>query len=101
MDKLCALLKSMKFYPVLGTTEYAGGNSKPVEVKKGKPLTWDRNNGVAVVYDEDGCPWIKEGFMQPGGCGGLTINQYILTRGAYVPHSNDGGYFVREVLPKL
>ena len=65
-------------------------------VKCGEPLSWDHKNDVTVVYDEKGEPWIKQGqlFLED-------FKTVMLSRGAHVPHSNDGGYFVSEVLPTM
>ena len=62
--------------------------------------------GVNVIYDEAGRPWITnsavaiKAFNQAITEGRLEGEPH-LTRGAHVPHSNDGGHFVREVLPEL
>ena len=86
------------FFSALGTTEVVGAGARGTVVGLGTPLTTDYNNGVYVVYDETGRPWIKRNVTTEDG---LHFAQFNLKRGAYVPHSNDGGYFVREVLPKL
>ncbi|MFA5173126.1 MAG: hypothetical protein WC435_01855 [Candidatus Paceibacterota bacterium] len=94
---VCRLI-DLGFFSALGTTEYPGGGNVGSYVEKGKPFTWDKNNGVTVVYDERGWPWIGRSLEPP-----LQGENYYfaLTRGAYVPHSNDGGHFIQEVLPTL
>lgn len=94
---LVGRLIDLGFFSALGTLENKGGGIR-MFVIKGKPLTWDKNNGITVVYDEKGWPWIGAGLEPP--LKGENY-QYDLTRGAYVPHSNDGGQFVQEVLPIL
>lgn len=98
-SKLSCALLGLGFFSVLGTTEHAGGSGQEVIVKRGTPFTWDYNNGVTVVYDEEGRPWIRRGSV--GSEEIATLPPCTINPGAYVPHSNDGGYFVREVLPNL
>ena len=88
-------LKNRGFKNVLGTFETdSEGIISPVEC--GDPLSWDHQNDVIVIYDEKGQPWIKYGeiFLE-------NFETVMLSRGAHVPHSNDEGYFVREVLPTM
>lgn len=91
-----------RFFWVLGTFENSGlMTNGGCYVVRGAPLTWDQNNGVVVVYDEEGRPWITRRNREVD----LIIETYSrdfgLQRGAYVPHSNDGGLFVKEVIEKL
>lgn len=94
-DRLSQKLAAAGFFCALGSTEYLGGQS--VVVERGAPRRYDWNNGVSVVYDEDGTPWIKHGRVDLEEFG----LDHWSDRGAHVPHSNDGGHFVREVLPGL
>lgn len=91
-------LVNMGFKPVFNTTETFGGNKQALVLWGHSPLSWGYNNGVAVVYDEDDRPWLKHRLtgeeMRKLHATGMPSN-------AYVPHSNDGGRFVREVLPNL
>lgn len=96
-SKLSHKLLDIGFFSALGTSE------EEVHVGRRTPNTYDSNNGVTVVYDEEGRPWIVrndhlDGVMEKFQ---IVIAEHSLKRGAYVPHSNDGGYFVHEVLPKL
>ena len=102
-NKISNELLDQGFFSALGTTEHAGGDGRGHIVKRDKPFTWDYNNGVTAVYDEEGRPWIKLGYGWSGGRAILHITgcEKHLVRGAHVPHSNDGGEFIREVLPKL
>lgn len=104
--KLSHVLLDLGLFCALGTTERSGVELKLV--KKGMPYTTDTNNGVSVVYDEAGRPWVMR--LQEAGSLGypgkeiqacLDENGKELKRGAYVPHSNDGGHFMREVLPMI
>ena len=101
-DKLSHKLLDLGFFSALGTTERSAGQPDGFLVKRGTPNTFDYNNGVVVVYDEMGRPWLKPG---PGGVLVEEIheirNEYSLTIGAHVPHSNDGGRFAHEILPTL
>ncbi len=86
------------FFCALGTTEHPGMTQPGVIVKKGTPFTWDYNNGTFVVYDEAGRPWITgdRAVMDR-----FEVACHQLSRGAYVPHSNDSGHFIRAILPTL
>ena len=95
-DKLSHKLIDLGFFSVLGTTEHAGGGRDGFLVKRGTPNTCDYNNGVSVIYDETGRPWIFRGSL-----GSDMVASFNLKRGAHVPHSNDGGHFVHEVVNKL
>lgn len=105
--KLSHRLIDNGFFCALGTTEKPAGN--PTIVKRGEPCRFDTNNGVIVVNDEDGRPWIQrmESFTTEqhravfGEDFQYGVNPNNLKRGTYVPHSNDGGYFVINVLSAL
>ena len=100
-DKLSHKLIDLGFFSVLGTTEHAGGGRDGFLVKRGTPNTFDGNNGVSVVYDETGCPWILRGGTVSLNTWNTLVRPFNLRRGAHVPHSNDGGRFVHEVVAKL
>ncbi len=99
-SKLSHILIDLGFFSALGTSEHLGMTPEECHVKRGQPNTQDYNNGVQVVYDENGRPWIIHGSKVDD-----TVQQglwdFNLSRGAYVPHSNDGGYFIREIAMKL
>lgn len=94
-SQLSQVLLNRKFMPVYGTTERVGSQQKLVLL--GTPFTWDKNNGISVVYDEEGQPWIKRGDLDLS----QFSNCQTITRGAYVPHSNDGGIFASQVLDQM
>ncbi len=76
------------FYPVLGTFEHNG-----LKVAPGEPLTWGCNNGILVIYDDGGMPWItRRSKVQEHPM----VRQLLrsLRAGTYVPHSNDGGEYL-------
>ena len=81
-------LREDGFIAVERSTERVAGDSKRIE--KGAPFTWDANNGVTVVYDERGQPWVKKGNLNIRGG---------FRRGAYVPYSNDGGASINRLFP--
>ena len=110
-SKLSHKLLDLGFFSALGTSEHPGGRDEELHVRRGRPNTQDSNNGVTVVYDEDGRPWIRsidsaaEEFQRDRvGYRGTLASLFLehdLHQGAYVPHSNDGSHFVREVIPTL
>jgi hypothetical protein len=100
-EPLSQKLKAAGFYYALGTYEnyYDIEKNKYVSakerVKKGEPYHSGYNNGVTVVYDEEGRPWVKSGFVNTK----TTFSDVSKLRfdGAYVPHSNDGGHFMKSI----
>ena len=103
-SKLSHKLIDLGFFSALGTSETSKGKmGEYVYVKRGKPRTYDSNNGVTVVYDEDGRPWIIITFAisKVAVSFNEAVLEHNLQRGAYVPHSNDGCYFIHKVIPKL
>ena len=88
------------FLPVLGSVEFSFGSlgsirhgNMPTVVAKGVPRTWDSNNGVMVIYDEVGHPWIRSTKYFTEEWVRDLMTRYNLRQGAIVPHSNDGGTF--------
>lgn len=82
-------LRGQGFMKVLDIPENIGGVVHNIE--RGVPLTWDTNNGVTVVYDERGKPWVRRGTFEIAGG---------FTRGAHVPMSNDGGAAMGRLFPQ-
>jgi hypothetical protein len=103
--RLSQNLLNFGFTSVLGTIEYPGMSAHFVHV--GEPLKYDTNNGMVVVYDEEGRPWIttmddpRLEYADELGNFANMMRSFGVERGAYVPHSNDGGYYQREVLANL
>ena len=95
--KLSHTLLDLGFFSALGTTERIGGEETLVERRA--PNAWDYNNGALVVYDEAGRPWILPGEKFNDDTRDA-IGKFGLKRGAYVPHSNDGGGFIHTVVKK-
>ncbi len=102
-------LLDAEFLCAFGTVEYIRGYK--YYVGRGTSLTYDTNNGVLAVYDEEGRPWVTK-FVNPhkndptviSGSDewlGRLCKEYRLRRGAHVPHSNDGGRFMNSILPNL
>ncbi len=104
--KLSHLLLDAGWFCALGSPEYHPQLPLRALVKCRTPFTYDKNNGVNVIYDEAGRPWITNSeeairaFNQAITEGRLE-SELHLTRGAYVPHSNGGEYFMRVALPEL
>ncbi|MBI2050854.1 MAG: hypothetical protein HYT31_03530 [Parcubacteria group bacterium] len=104
MGKLSHRLLDLGLFCALGTSEHPGHSEEEQHVKHGTPNTFDCNNGVVVIYDEEGRPWIKSvrDVTDEVRRALWTLNYtFNVQHGAYVPHSNDGGHFVRTVLPTL
>ena len=99
-SKLSHTLLDLGFFLALGTSEHPATTKEEIHVGHGTPNTFDSNNGVMVVYDEMGRPWILRNNHVPDEFV-RKVQEYCLKRGAYVPHSNDGGHFICKVLPKL
>ena len=80
------------FFWALGSTELPGGTS--VMVGCGQARSADSNNGVSVVYDEKGEPWVRR---RPITCEerDWLLNHGVSFEGAYVPHSNGGDWIDR------
>jgi hypothetical protein len=100
MGKLSHTLIDYGFFSALGTTEREGLPGQRI-IERGTPKTWDRNNGVFVVNDEIGRPWIVRVSITSIDIIETLNREFPLQQGANVPHSNDGGHFVRCVLPIL
>lgn len=100
MGNLSHKLIDLGFFSALGTSEYFDGKKSKFHVTRGTPNTYGYNNGVCAIYDEEGRPWILQGSRITDDMS-RELCLYSLKRGAYVPHSNDGGYFVHEVMTRL
>ena len=66
--------------------------------KWGTPFSWDYNNGITVVYDEMGRPWVIQGRDLLEKVERNLIREFSLLRGAFVPNSSDGGKFAHDSL---
>ncbi len=103
--KLSHKLLDSGFFSALGTLQVrcVGMKQRDEELRvgRGTPYTWDWNNGVIAIYDEDGRPWINVRNVQTNDMAQKLACSHGLQRGAYVPHSNDGGHFVRRIIPDL
>src|SRR3989344_2462843 len=84
------LFQSEMWLPVLFS------NDKGHLVEFGEPNTWDVNNGTVVVYDQKGWPWVRQWCGLASAQVDVIVKMFNIKRGAYVPHSNDGGRFIRE-----
>lgn len=101
--KLSDLLTGLHFFYALGTTEHVATKAKLVT--QGKPFSFDTNNGVMVICSESGAPWIaltkrlNEHDPQKLIAGQIRgwLFAGLMIRGAYVPHSNDGGRFIQRI----
>lgn len=100
-SELSHKLLDLGFFSALGTTETVGAGEKRF-VERQSPRTLDINNGVMVVVDDEGRPWImKVRRMEMVAMYHDVFTKFNFRRGTYVPHSNDGGHFVDDVLPAL
>jgi hypothetical protein len=102
-DKLSHRLLELGFFPALGTSEYLGLTPKETHVKRGTPNTHNYNNGTTMICDELGRPWlipanvVHDNAQLRSSVEGLK-HEFALQLGGYVPHSNDGGKFLRSVI---
>ena len=79
-------------------------------VKSGVAYTFDFNNGICAVYDENSHAWVlPERLFTDAMAIALFKSRYHsrwtykgvpLDRGARVPHSNDGGAWAARTFPK-
>ena len=99
MNKLATALLALGFIPVLGTTEACG--HERYLVNRGAPKKFDVHNGVIVVYDEIGVPWIATQANISIRQMRELAREHRIIDGAYVPHSNDGGRFIRGNVPSV
>ena len=106
MGQVFDLLNNSGFFSALGTIERYLGEDRLV--RRGTPLTHGRNNGILVIYDDQGWPWvILARKLSTRWWIAMSFNTYHnsdlvdFRPGAYVPHSNDGGHFMLEILPDL
>lgn len=100
MGKLSHKLLDLGFFSALGTTE-EGKTDNRRSVGRGTPFTADKNQGTFVIYDENGWPWIKRTVELDLDALRAVTDEFPVKLGAYVPHSNDSGYFVRIRIPSL
>lgn len=95
MGPLATALFSLGFIPALGTIE-KGFHGDATPVVKGKRKMYDSCNGVLVIYDELGAPWIIRCDLLEEGSLKEIISKHRLGKGIYVPYANDGGRFFRD-----
>lgn len=101
MGKLSHTLIDNDFFSALGTMEISHLTRKPAMVSRGVEFRFDKNNGVIVVYDEAARPWIRHTSKDALEIVEKLRKEFDLIQGIYVPHSNDGGHFIRIVVPIL
>jgi hypothetical protein len=93
MSNITLDLKYLGYVNVCGMREVVSG-AMIISVRQGEPLTWYWYNGVVVVYDEQGNPWIKKepfkDFRFPN----------LKQRRVNVPFSNDPEGLARLFPPK-
>lgn len=93
MGKLSDDLLELGFSLVLDRLEYPGGRKEGTKVSCGTAKTFDHNNGVTVVYDQEGRPWVIQGKRLVYGTMDRLRRYHSLQHGAYVPFSNGGRWF--------
>lgn len=96
-------LRKLGMFMCLNTNETPGIGNETRKVGRGEPNRFGLNNGVYAVFDEHGNPWIAgaSSFRGFGDQLNQLAKRFGLESGCYVPHSNDGGYFIRHVMPSL
>ena len=93
-------LADLGFTSTLGTREESLtlDQNKEIKANPEKAFRHGHNNGVFVVYDHRGIPWIRRGYLNPAEQSELELKDEL--RGVYVPHSNDCGMWVQKFLDK-
>lgn len=91
---LSSTLSQLGFAQVTGTNETVEGVAQ--RIIKGDPYTYDGSGNTVVVYDEFGEAWVKLCTLTELPTCYETIFEHDLKRGAYVPHSSDGGVWIRN-----
>lgn len=76
------------FFCALGTMEKPP-NGPLVMVRPGAPLQVGSENGILVIYDEKGDPWIRRGLLSYNEKRWLFGRKGVIIGNAYVPHSED------------
>lgn len=92
MSRIQMALVALNFIPVLGTFESVGGEL--ILVARVAPLRHGYNNGVFVMYDETGAPWVAAWSATLDDELKKLCREFGFKGPAYVPHSNDGGAFM-------
>lgn len=83
------------FRCALGTSEPTCDGHATIKCSPNLAYRYDVNNGVLVVYDDIGAPWIAAKNEVSTEKLDELIVSYGLRLGAYVPHSNDNGHFAK------
>lgn len=101
MSTLQEQLVALGFLDVTGTREQCGGREVIVGIAPpDQRLRRDTNNGTRVVVDDHGHSWVQP-YNIDSDREKLAVLLDQLRYGAYVPHSNDGGKFIRSAWPWL
>ncbi len=100
MTSLIQQLLALGFIPAINTSE-AGFHGRLTSVREGIPNRFGRNNGVVAVYDEQGRPWVALASTIDEEELERFLAEYNFPNGVYVPHSNDGGAFIRGRMPSV
>jgi hypothetical protein len=91
---LSLLLSQLGFVQVTGSTEIIAGVAR--RSAKGTPYTYDGSGNTVVVYDQFGEAWVRLGQLTELSTCYDAIFAHKLCQGAYVPHSSDGGVWIRD-----
>ena len=95
-SQLVRVLQFFGFLCVNGFTEKtAPGMRAPVTPKKPSTYGYNQSQGLTVVYDEVGRPWVRPGYIKPE-----FISPYLGDDNVYTPFSRDGGEWVRNTFGK-
>lgn len=108
MFELSTALKAAKFVLCHQGKDRVAGSLCTIET--GTPFSFEFNNGMAAIYDEQGHAWVIPCRLFTDAVAiALFRSKYHsrweyqgerLKKGAYVPHSNDGGAWAKENFPK-
>lgn len=87
--KISQYLVGRGFFCAVGVVEFPAGGSRTIQY--GEARRSDSNNGVTVVYDESGAPWVRS---RPVSCEerDWLLDHGVKFQSCYVPLSNGGDW---------
>lgn len=86
------------FRCVLGASENTHVGPAVIKSAPNMAKRYDTNNGMLVIYDETGAPWVAAVEEVSRSTLDRLIEAHSLRLGAYVPCSNDNGAFLSGLL---
>lgn len=93
-DKIGHELLDAGFLPVLGTSEQSATDKGYILVRRGTKRSYAQRNGIIVVSDNQGIPWINWETVETIIMLKKMIKDHHLRHRLHVPHANDQGKFL-------